>query len=39
VSVDGERIADRNANVAAAAGEGPLLQRGKRHFVRVRFTD
>jgi tyrosyl-tRNA synthetase len=38
VSVDGERIADRNATVNANAGQGPLLQRGKRHFVRVRFT-
>jgi tyrosyl-tRNA synthetase len=38
VSVDGERIDDRNATVDAKPGQGPLLQRGKRHFVRVRFT-
>lgn len=35
VSVDGERVADRNARVTAP-GEF-LLQRGKRHFARVRL--
>ena len=35
VSVDGEKVSDRDARVAAA-GEY-LLQRGKRHFARVRF--
>lgn len=37
VSVDGERVSDRSAGVAAV-GEY-LLQRGKRHFARVRFVD
>ncbi|HUF70347.1 MAG TPA: tyrosine--tRNA ligase [Longimicrobiales bacterium] len=39
VSVDSQRITDRNAVVPAAPGTGPLLQRGKRHFVRIEFTD
>jgi tyrosyl-tRNA synthetase len=39
VSVDSHRITDRNAAVPAAPGTGPLLQRGKRHFVRIEFTD
>lgn len=36
VSVDGDRIQDRKASVATT-GEY-LLQRGKRHFVRARFS-
>jgi tyrosyl-tRNA synthetase len=36
VSVDGEKVADRMARVPAT-GE-VVLQRGKRHFARVRFT-
>jgi len=36
VSVDGEKVADRSARVPAA-GE-VVLQRGKRHFARVRFV-
>jgi len=36
VSVDGEKVADRSARVPAT-GE-VVLQRGKRHFARVRFT-
>src|SRR5690606_41788390 len=35
VSVDGARVTERDAQVAAV-GEC-LLQRGKRHFARVRF--
>jgi tyrosyl-tRNA synthetase len=35
VSVDGEKVADRTARIPAA-GE-VILQRGKRHFARVRF--
>ena len=35
VSVDGERVEDRNVRVSAR-GEH-LLQKGKRHFARVRF--
>jgi tyrosyl-tRNA synthetase len=35
ISVDGEKVADRFARVAAT-GE-VVLQRGKRHFARVRF--
>jgi tyrosyl-tRNA synthetase len=38
VSIDEERVAGRNAVVAAAAGTTLLIQRGRRHFVRVRFT-
>ncbi len=37
VSLDGEKVSDRSAGVAAV-GEY-LLQRGKRHFARVRFVD
>jgi tyrosyl-tRNA synthetase len=36
VSVDGQKVADRSARVPAA-GE-VVLQRGKRHFARVRFV-
>jgi tyrosyl-tRNA synthetase len=36
VSVDGERASSRDARLAAA-GEA-VLQKGKRHFVKVRFT-
>jgi tyrosyl-tRNA synthetase len=36
VSVDGEKVADRMARIPAA-GE-VVLQRGKRHFARVRFV-
>jgi tyrosyl-tRNA synthetase len=35
ISVDGERVADRAATLATAGDH--LLQRGKRHFCRVRF--
>jgi tyrosyl-tRNA synthetase len=35
ISVDGEKVSDRFARIRAS-GEH-LLQRGKRHFVRVRF--
>ena len=35
VSVDGEKVADRTARIPAS-GE-VILQRGKRHFARVRF--
>ncbi len=37
VSVDGAKITDRNGRVPAAAGATAVLQRGKRHFARVRF--
>ncbi|HEU5211062.1 MAG TPA: tyrosine--tRNA ligase [Longimicrobiales bacterium] len=37
VSVDGAKTSDRNGRVAAAAGASAVLQRGKRHFVRVHF--
>ena len=37
VQVDEARIGDRAARVHARAGASMLLQRGKRHFVRVRF--
>ncbi|MFL5539046.1 MAG: tyrosine--tRNA ligase, partial [Longimicrobiaceae bacterium] len=36
VSVDGEKVADRMARIPAA-GE-VVLQRGKRHFARIRFS-
>jgi tyrosyl-tRNA synthetase len=36
VSIDGQKVADRSARVPAA-GEF-VLQRGKRHFARVRFV-
>ena len=38
ISVEGQRITDRQARIAVAAGDAPLLQRGKRQFVRIRFT-
>ena len=38
ISVEGQRITDRHARIAVAAGDAPLLQRGKRQFVRIRFT-
>ncbi|MGH7448664.1 MAG: hypothetical protein ACRELT_13930, partial [Longimicrobiales bacterium] len=37
VSVDEVRVSDRAARVHARAGSSVLLQRGKRHFVRVEF--
>jgi tyrosyl-tRNA synthetase len=37
VSLDGERVTEREATVDAA-GEH-LLQRGKRHFAKVLFVD
>ncbi|HEX6135037.1 MAG TPA: tyrosine--tRNA ligase [Longimicrobiales bacterium] len=37
VSVDETRISDRGARVRAPVGGSVLLQRGKRHFVRVTF--
>jgi tyrosyl-tRNA synthetase len=36
ISIDGEKVADRSARVPAT-GE-LVLQRGKRHFARVRFS-
>lgn len=38
VSIDNDRVSSRNATVPAAAGAQVLIQKGKRHFVRVRFT-
>jgi hypothetical protein len=35
--VDGGRVTDRTARVPAAAGGEVLLQRGRRHFVKVIF--
>jgi tyrosyl-tRNA synthetase len=37
VSVDGQKVQERDAHLAASATY--LLQRGKRHFARVRFED
>jgi len=37
ISVDGVRVADRNAYLPAHVGEEVVLRRGKRQFVRVRF--
>ena len=37
VSVDQAKISDRSARVRAPVGGSMLLQRGKRHFVRVTF--
>ena len=37
VSVDEARVTDRAARVHARAGGSVLLQRGRRHFVRVEF--
>ena len=37
VQVDESRVSDRAARVPARAGASVLLQRGKRHFVRVFF--
>lgn len=37
VAVDEERVEDRGARIAAAAGDERVVRRGKRHFVRVRF--
>ena len=38
ISVEGQRVTDRNARIAGAPGDAPLLQRGKRQFIRIRFT-
>jgi tyrosyl-tRNA synthetase len=38
VSVDGSRVEGRNATVPAKAGAAMLLQKGKRHFIRVRLS-
>jgi hypothetical protein len=37
IQVDGGRVTDRTARVPAAAGGEVLLQRGRRHFVKVIF--
>ncbi len=37
VTVDDQRIQDRNAYVPVGPGHEPVLRRGKRHFARVRF--
>jgi tyrosyl-tRNA synthetase len=37
IQVDGGRVTDRTARVLAAAGGEVLLQRGRRHFVKVIF--
>ncbi|MEJ2184335.1 MAG: tyrosine--tRNA ligase, partial [Gemmatimonadota bacterium] len=37
VRLDGDRVQDRNATWAADAGSDVVVQRGKRHFSRVRF--
>jgi tyrosyl-tRNA synthetase len=37
VSVDGERIADRNAYLPVRTGDEHVIRRGKRHFARVTF--
>jgi tyrosyl-tRNA synthetase len=39
VSVDGETIGDRNAQVPLAAGQAVVVRRGKRHFARVRLDE
>jgi tyrosyl-tRNA synthetase len=38
ISIDGERASDRNGVVTVLPGTTCLVQRGKRQFVRVRFT-
>jgi tyrosyl-tRNA synthetase len=38
VSLDEQRVDSRQAVIPAAAGGTVLIQKGKRHFVRVRFT-
>ncbi|MGH7445111.1 MAG: tyrosine--tRNA ligase [Longimicrobiales bacterium] len=37
ISIDGARITDRAARLAVDSPAKPVIQRGKRHFVRVRF--
>jgi tyrosyl-tRNA synthetase len=37
ILIDERRVTDRNAELPARAGASVLAQRGKRHFVRVRF--
>jgi tyrosyl-tRNA synthetase len=37
IAVDEQRVSDRNAVLALAAGESVLLRRGKRQFVRVQL--
>lgn len=37
VSVDGEKVRDRNARLMVEGGDERVLQRGKRRFARVRF--
>lgn len=38
ISIDGEKVQDRNATVPADPGGEVVLQRGKRQFARVRFS-
>jgi tyrosyl-tRNA synthetase len=37
ISIDEQRVTDRQANVPVAAGQTVTLRRGKRNFARVRF--
>ena len=37
ISIDEQRVTDRQANVPVVAGQTVTLRRGKRHFARVRF--
>jgi tyrosyl-tRNA synthetase len=39
IAVDGEVLADRHARIAAVAGAGVVVRRGKRRFARIRFID
>ena len=38
ITVDGERVSDRNARLPARKGAQVVIQRGRRQFVRVRFS-
>jgi tyrosyl-tRNA synthetase len=38
VTVDEQRLTDRNGYIAAAPESAVVVRRGKRHFARVRFT-
>jgi tyrosyl-tRNA synthetase len=39
VSIDDVRVDGRQATVPATAGTAILIQKGKRHFVRIRFSE
>ena len=39
IAIDDAKVADRNARMVAASGDAKLLRRGRKQYIRVRFTD